>query len=140
MEKAFYRTKQAEKILAYVQKMSGEHITAKDIEKHFAGLDDNIGLAKIYRHLEQMADKGVVKKYTVDRNTAACFQFLPPDRNCSEHFHLKCEKCGKLIHFECDEFASIQEHLAKKHGFAVNSLKTVLYGLCDECNKKNGGR
>jgi Fur family ferric uptake transcriptional regulator len=140
MEKALYRTKQAEKILAYVQNRVGEHITAKNIEEHFANVGENIGLATIYRHLEQLVDKGVVKKYTVDRNTAACFQFLPPDKKCSEHFHLKCEKCGKLIHFDCDEFASIQEHLAKKHGFAVNSLKTVLYGLCTECNKKNGGR
>ena len=134
MEKAVYRTKQAEKILAYVQKMSGEHITAKDIEKHFVSLDDNIGLATIYRHLEQMADKGVVKKYTVDRNTASCFQFIPLEVKGSEHFHLKCEKCGKLIHFDCKEFVNMQEHLAIKHGFVVNSLKTVLYGLCNECN------
>lgn len=133
-----YRTKQAEKILAYVQKMSEEHITAKNIAEYFANVGENIGLATIYRHLDQMVAKGIVKKYMLDRSTGACFQFLPADKIYSERFHLKCEKCGKLVHFEGSEFANIQEHLAKKHGFAINHLKTVLYGLCNECNKQNG--
>jgi Fur family transcriptional regulator, ferric uptake regulator len=137
MEKTFYRTKQAEKILSYMQKMSGAHITAKTIAEYFANVGENIGLATIYRHLNQMVDKGVLKKYMWDRSSGACFQFLPTDKIYSERFHLKCEKCGKLVHFEGAEFANIQEHLAEKHGFAINHLKTVLYGLCNECNEQN---
>lgn len=136
MEKAFYRTKQAEKISTYLRMMAGKHATAKDIAEHFCKLKDNIGVATIYRNLDKMVEQGIIRKYTVDRNTAACFQFIPLEGKGSEHFHLKCEKCGKLIHFDCVEFAHMQEHLAIKHGFVVNSLKTVLYGLCNECNKK----
>ncbi|MDD4320556.1 MAG: Fur family transcriptional regulator [Acidaminococcaceae bacterium] len=136
MERTSYRTKQAEKILSYLKLMAGNHVTAKDITEYFCKRGETIGTATIYRHLDKMVEQGTVKKYTVDRNTAACFQLTQAEGKCSEHFHLKCEKCGKLIHFDCVEFAHMQEHLAKKHGFAVNSLKTVLYGLCNECNNK----
>ena len=134
MVKTGYRTKQAEKILTYLQMMAGKHVTAKDILEYFSRPEDSIGIATIYRHLDKMVEQGAVKKYILDSNTAACFQFIVLEGQGSEHFHLKCEKCGKLIHFDCVEFAKMQEHLAKKHGFAVNSLKTVLYGLCNECN------
>ena len=140
MLKADYRTKQQEMILRYIEKLQGTHITAKEIEEHLSKAGEKVGIATIYRRLDKMVAQGLVKKYYLDSMTAACYEYVPAEKECHEHFHLKCEKCGKLIHFECDTFAKMQEHLAKEHGFAVNSLKTVLYGLCNECNNKSGSK
>lgn len=136
MIKKDYRTKQQEKILEYVKNSGTQHITAKEIEEYLHKSKEKIGTATIYRQLEKFSKQGLLKKYYLDGFTAACYEYLGERKTCHEHFHLKCEKCGKLIHFECDAFSKMQKHLALEHGFKVDSLKTVLYGLCNECNKK----
>ena len=45
----------------------------------------------------------------------------------------KCERCGALIHLECDELCQIQRHLFAEHGFVLNPLRTVFWGLCAAC-------
>ena len=50
---------------------------------------------------------------------------------------ISCEKCGKLIHLHCEELEGIGEHLLKDHGFTLNSMRTVLYGICEDCAGKN---
>ena len=136
MLKKDYRTKQQEMLLKYVKNGQKQHITAKEIEEHLSKTGEKVGIATIYRYLDKMVTQGIMKKYYLDGITAACYEYVPETKHCHEHFHLKCEKCGKLVHFNCEEISHMQDHLAKEHGFAVNSLKTVFYGLCDECNKK----
>ena len=48
-------------------------------------------------------------------------------------FHCKCEKCGKLIHLHCDEIEEMQMHLFSEHRFKMNPMRTVFYGLCEQC-------
>ena len=50
--------------------------------------------------------------------------------------YLKCEKCGSLIHMECEELEGIIEHINSHHGFRLNPLKTVIYGICEGCAAK----
>ena len=45
----------------------------------------------------------------------------------------KCEKCGKLIHLHCDELEEIQTHILKEHRFKMDPMRTVFYGLCENC-------
>ena len=47
----------------------------------------------------------------------------------------KCEKCGKLIHLQCNEVESLKQHMMEHHGFEMDSLRTVFYGICSECKK-----
>jgi Fur family ferric uptake transcriptional regulator len=35
----------------------------------------------------------------------------------------------------CEELNEIGEHLLKEHNFKLNSMRTVFYGMCDECIK-----
>jgi Fur family ferric uptake transcriptional regulator len=81
-----------------------------------------------------MVDLGEVQKYTIDGTTSACFQYLGKDNRCHEHFHLKCEGCGTLIHLECGYLDKLYEHVLTKHQFDINGFKTVFYGLCHNCS------
>ena len=51
------------------------------------------------------------------------------------HFHLICEKCGKLIHLDCHEAEHLLVHIKDEHGFAIDVSKVNFYGLCDDCQK-----
>jgi len=77
--------------------------------------------------------EGQVRRYSAGQGESACFQLIEGGKECSEHFHLKCERCGKLMHLECVHMDSLKDHLMAAHGFSVNSSQTVLYGLCSEC-------
>lgn len=129
-----YHTKQKEEIFAYLKSVPGIKITVNDIVKHFVSCGMTIGTATIYRHLEQMVANGTVKKYFIDGVAGACFEYVGDEtENQERRFYLKCEQCGKLVRFQCEELEHIQNHLLSDHGFSINSAKTVFYGICDKC-------
>lgn len=139
--KSLYKTKQREELLEYLISVQGRHITVSDIKKNFEDIGNSIGVATIYRQLEKMVDEGLVTKYVIDANTPACFEYVAqdPDHDRDVCFHCKCEKCGKLIHLHCEELEEMQGHLKEEHEFRLNPMRTVLYGICSEC-EKNGGQ
>ena len=135
MIKAAYKTRQQELLISYLEESCGKHFTAEDLKKHFEEQNISLGTATIYRQLEKLVSEGKVLKYFVDEHSAACFEYAGENCNPNEkHFHLKCELCGRLIHLECDHLQELGEHLKVEHGFVINPLRTVFYGLCSNCS------
>jgi len=133
-----YKTKQKEILLDYLINRPGEHITAGDVCEHFKSKGSSIGQSTVYRQLERLVDEGVLSKYTIDVNSPACFEYMGKDSHVEKGicFHCKCEKCGKLIHLHCDEMEAIKNHMLEHHGFTMDPMRTVFYGLCEDCSKE----
>ncbi|MDR3173387.1 MAG: transcriptional repressor [Treponema sp.] len=130
---ANYRTRQGEGILEYVRSQGGRHITVSGMARHFAGTNENIGQTTIYRHLEKLAAEGTIRKYVLGDGKSACYQYVDSQALCREHFHLICERCGVLIHEDCDLLEEIRAHLLLEHKFRIDMLKTIFYGTCAAC-------
>ena len=136
-EKGSYKTKQKEELLAYLKTIPGEHFTAADLCETMRKNGRSIGTATVYRQLERLVDEGFVNKYFIDEGSSACFEYMDP----SEHrkgavcYHCKCEKCGKLFHTDCQEVTELQEHFLAEHGFQIDPVRTVFYGICAECRE-----
>lgn len=128
-----YRTKQRAELTAYLKSVPGVQVTVHEMVAHFAAAGRAIGTATIYRHLERMVADGVVKKYFVDGIAGACYEYVGTDDRC---YHLKCERCGRLVPFHCTELEQVQEHLSARHGFAIDTPKTVFYGICNRCGRQ----
>ncbi len=129
-----YKTKQGEIILDYLKSKSGKHITAQDVKEYFVKENISIGLTTIYRHLAKLEKEGKIKKYVLDNSNSACFEYLNPENSCQDIcFHLKCEDCDKLVHFNCDLLKAVDKHIFEEHEFYLNPSKTVYYGLCKDC-------
>ena len=130
-----YRTKQREILLDYLETVPGVHITAGDVYEYFKSKGAAIGQSTIYRQLESLVDEGIINKYIIDANSPACFEYVGSDshEDAEVCFHCKCEKCGKLIHLQCEELEEMQSHLNSEHGFRLDPLRTVFYGLCEKC-------
>lgn len=134
---AHYNTKQRETLLAYIASLDGGCATAAQIVTYFEQKDASIGRTTVYRLLDKLVENGVLRRYTVDGVSGACYQFAENNgADCHTHLHLKCEHCGVLLHLECDMLDNIQQHLSTRHAFRINTLKTVLYGQCDRCEHK----
>ncbi len=136
--KVQYKTKQGDKMLEFLEANEGKHFTVPDVCAYFRQKGDPIGTTTVYRQLDKLITNGMVKKYVFDEQTSACFEYVKeneenPHQDC---YHLKCEKCGKLIHLECDEITEFEHHVSKEHGFKIDSIRTVFYGVCNECGEK----
>lgn len=133
-----YKIKQRDELLEYVKSTKGSHFTVEDVSSYFKNKSTPIGTATIYRCIEKMLSEHVISKYIIDEHSAACFEYTGSDEeeHKQNHFHLKCEKCGKLIHLVCSELNAISNHIMEEHGFAIDSFRTVFYGTCQECKNE----
>lgn len=134
--KTSYRTRQRELLMQYLETVPGTHITVADICDYFRREGSSIGQTTVYRQLERLVEEGVVNKYFIDANGPACFEYVPGGAHLETEycFHCKCEKCGRLIHLHCDELAGIRKHLLEHHHFTMDPMRTVFYGICDQCS------
>ena len=134
-ERSKYNTRHRDRILKYLEGMSGVHITASDVCDHFRDQGEAIGQSTVYRQLERLVDEGVLNKYNIDSSSPACFEYTGHgSQTCGEVcFHCKCEKCGKVIHLHCDEIKELKDHMMAEHHFMLDPVRTVYYGICEEC-------
>jgi len=135
---ANYITKQGRAVLAFLQSQAAKHFNVAQIEAHFVENDVSIGYTTIYRQLDRLTREGKVRKYSIDENTAACYQYVKEQDCNNAHFHLKCEKCDKLIHTNEKALPDIARSIRNDYDFEINVNRTVFYGLCGDCFIKNG--
>lgn len=119
-------TRQREQILNVFLKM--EHVTAEQIYRILGKKDAHIGLATIYRTLKLFCDSGLAQ----ERHFGAQTQFDNVSHK-RHHDHLICTSCGKIVEFENCDIERLQEEVAKRNGFTIQTHKLELYGLCSGC-------
>ncbi len=136
MKQTTYNTKQKSAIIEQIKEIGDNHFTIDSLCETLIKNGETVGRTTIYRLLEKLSDEGVLRKFIMPQGESTCYQYVGQQNHCNEHFHLKCEKCGKLIHIECDEMNQLAGHIEKHHGFLLNPLKTVIYGICEECSSK----
>lgn len=127
--KNLYKTKQKASIVDFLKTHSSGHITAAGIVAALKNSGEKISTATVYRHLNALVAAGEVRKYIT--GNGACYQYSGGDSD--GHFHLKCTQCGTLMHIDCDLLSSLAPHIMKHHKFKVDSLRTVMYGVCEKC-------
>ena len=72
----------------------------------------------------------------IDAASPACFEYVGRESHGGETcYHCKCEQCGKLFHLHCGELKGLSAHLLEEHGFQINPMRTVFYGLCEACRR-----
>lgn len=132
-----YNTKQRKIVISCLKTLPGVHVTAGDLYRKLKHDGISIGQTTIYRQLENLVTEGIVNKYIIDENSPACFVYEESSgqKDTDPCFHCKCEQCGKLIHLHCEELAGIAVHLSDAHQFKINPMRTVFYGICEDCQK-----
>ena len=138
-DKKTYHTKQQDTILETFREHPDTCYTARQLLTLLS--DTRIGEATIYRSLQRLTDAGLIQKFAPaagnsqsdNRLNQACYQYTGGQNNCKEHFHLKCLKCGSVIHMDCSFMEEINRHIAEEHHFTVDNSQTTIYGLCQQC-------
>lgn len=136
--KVKYKTKQMSEVLSFLKSAKGRHVTAGEVCEHFRAAGISVGTTTVYRNLERLVEQGLAAKYVIDGTTSACFEYTGGSNTDSgvSCYHCKCEKCGKLIHLQCDEVDTLIRHMREHHDFEMDSIRTVFYGICSVCREK----
>ena len=128
--KEIYNTKQNEIILNAIKNKKCE-FTAKDI---YEELNREVGLTTVYRMIDSLAHDGVLNK-AIGNDNNTYFQYMEKCDHLN-HFYLKCDKCGSLVHVDCDCIVELINHISKEHGFKTNNEHIIINGICEKCRKK----
>ena len=124
-----YNTKQKDLILGVIKSQKHE-FTIKDI---YEKLNKNVGLTTIYRLVDKLVNENILNKY-ISKDNKKYYQYL---KECNEenHFYLKCDKCGDLVHIDCDCIDDLSSHIFKIHKFKPNKKNIIINGICEKCIK-----
>lgn len=127
MSKTEYKTRQREMITELFESNPDRQFSANDTAVILSG---KIGKSTVYREISRLCDEGFLRKYPGSDGLSV---YQLSGKSCHEHFHLKCTKCGKILHLDCHMMNDICSHIASGHGFDIDISKTVLFGKCSSC-------
>ena len=125
-----YNTEQRCIIERFLLENENTFVSSKDILNYMKKHKIEIGLTTIYRTLNLLEKDNKLR--TEVRDHTKYYQYIKNE--CSNHFHLKCKKCGKMQHLDCEEFEHVTEHIKEEHHFALD-YNTIIYGICEKCMK-----
>ena len=123
------------KILEVLQDPSCHHVSAEDLYKKLIDIGEEIGLATVYRVLNQFDDAGILTRHHFEGGKSV-FELT----GGSHHDHLVCLKCGKVIEFEDDVIEAKQLEIAEQNGIKLTHHSLYLYGECTDtvqCKKNS---
>ena len=115
------------KILTILQNPENQHISAEDVYKILLEQHEEIGLATVYRVLNQFDDAGIVTRHHFEGGKSV-FELA----HKKHHDHLVCLKCGKVVEFEDDVIEQRQTDIAKFHNITLTNHSLYLYGECED--------
>ena len=93
----------------------------------------NISMGTVYRNLRLLAQSGEIRQLDI---AGSLSRF---DGNSDNHYHFRCEKCGRLFDLDEPVDRSIEDRVARKTGFKVTTHHLELIGLCPDCQEPKKG-
>ena len=97
-------------------------MTADDIYRHLMEKGEDIGLATVYRVLNQFDAAGLVEKHHFEGGQA----HFEIDAG-AHHDHMVCVETGRVVEFVSEEIETLQNKIAEAHGFEIEDHSLVLY-------------
>lgn len=110
------------RILDTLSTSGKKHLTAEDVYRELLDQGDDIGLATVYRVLNQFETAGIVARHHFEGGQSV--YELDQD---GHHDHMVCIETGKVIEFQNAEIERLQREIAEAHGYELEEHSLVLY-------------
>ena len=110
------------RILELLEEAGNKHVTADDIYRVLMQAGEDVGLATVYRVLNQFEAAGLVVKHNFEGGQA----YFELDSG-EHHDHMVCVETGKVIEFSNPEIERLQAEIAAEHGYEIEDHSLVLY-------------
>lgn len=119
-------TPQRHAVLEYLMQ-SMKHPTADEIYKALEDKFPNMSVATVYNNLRVFLDIGLVRELTYGDSSSRF------DCNTSDHYHIICDECGKIVDFHYPSLNEVEQLAEQVTGFDVTNHRMEVYGTCEDC-------
>jgi Fur family ferric uptake transcriptional regulator len=125
---ALRRTTQRQVILEELQ-LTKSHPTADEIYDRVRKRIPRISLGTVYRNLEALAARGMIRKLVMGGSQKRF------DVNTKPHCHVRCLECGMLRDVSLDALPALTEMVKDWDGFHISGVSLEFSGLCPDCQR-----
>ena len=105
-------------------------LTAQEIFDELRASGRRVGIASVYRILEQLTRDGYVQRIDLG---AGVSRYEPAHPDGEHHHHLVCDDCGRVVAFEDKRLEQALEGLSTRLGHEIAAHDVVLRGECSDC-------
>jgi Fur family transcriptional regulator, peroxide stress response regulator len=123
----FKRTPQRLAILEYLEGNTS-HPSAEDIFRAVTVKYQSMSFATVYNTIHALTKAGVLRELTIDPERKRY------DPDTSDHHHLICMSCGKII--DVPEKIHVELPNSMREDFTILGNHIEFYGQCSPCGKK----
>ena len=122
-------------IVLDIMKNTYDHPTAEEVYAEAQKVYPGIGIATVYRNLNQLAEMGEITRISVGNGTDRY------DGQMDEHYHLVCRNCGRLQDLrpnksKLDDFRKLAvETFDLKASNKAELSTAIMEGVCDKCRR-----
>lgn len=126
-----YDTRQRDYLISFLNQHPDQLLSARQIAQELCA--QQISLSAVYRNLSQLEAEGLIRKSVKAGSRESYYQYVGAE-DCHSHLHLSCTRCGKTFHMDAERTAQLTRAMSELDGFDLDILKTVLYGICQNCH------
>ena len=106
------------------------HLDADEIYRQVRRKRPRLSLSTVYRTLRMFKELGLVEELHFDE---AHHHYEM--KSSSEHQHLVCLDCGKIMEFEYPLSQKIKKNIAREKDFEVTGVEIQVTGYCSKCRQ-----
>lgn len=115
---------------------AGGHFTVEELTRAVRRRNRGVGAATVYRTLKLLARLGYADELDFGESARRYESTL-----AAHHDHLVCRECGAVSEFKDKRIETLQELVARRHGFRPTTHRLAIYGYCRLCaGAESGGR
>jgi len=115
-------TQQKELIQLEINKIS-LFFSAEELHKRL--VEKRVGIATVYRYLNNLEKLGLIHSYNCDRRKIY-------SKSKTNHSHFTCEKCSKVTHFNISDISFIKNKIKSE----ICHFEVNVTGICENCKIK----
>ena len=105
------------------------HATADEVYNSIVKEHPNISRATVYRNLNRLSEMGKIRKIEIP---GGADRF---ERWCHPHYHIRCERCGRVFDVDMDYIPHLEANVRDTHGFELTGHDILFTGICPQCRK-----
>jgi Fur family transcriptional regulator, ferric uptake regulator len=111
-----------------------DHLSTDELHRLVQKKDSGIGFTTVYRTLKLLAECGLASEVAFHDGIAR----YEHQYNRRSHHHMVCTGCGSSVEFFSHEVGELEQEIGRKYHYATTRHTFQIYGVCEECRKKNG--
>jgi Fur family ferric uptake transcriptional regulator len=113
-----------------------EHLSINELHRLVQKKDVRVGFTTVYRTLKLFVECGLASEVAFHDGIAR----YEHQYNRRSHHHMVCTGCGSSVEFFSPEVDGLEQEVGTRYGYATTRHTFQIYGVCEDCRKKDSSR